>query len=108
MDSIKLKQHAIEIIKQLSTEKLEAAFNYLSYLQNEEILNTSQELKTDAEIRKSPRRETKVEEHKGKNSEDPLLALLGTLKCDEENISDRHDEIIGDALLAELRGNGYE
>ncbi len=108
MDSLKLKQHAIEIIKQLSTEKLEDAFDYLSYLHAKEISNVSHELKIDTEIRKSPRRSIKVEEHKSENSKDPLLALLGTLKCDEENISDRHDEIIGDALLAELRGNGYE
>lgn len=101
MDSINLQQQAIAIIKQLSKEKLEAAFNYLSYLQAKEILNTSHELKTDVEIRKSPRRGIKVEEHKCKNNEDPLLALLGTLKCDEENISDRHDEIIGDVLLAD-------
>ena len=108
MDSINLQQQAIAIIKQLSKEKLEAAFNYLSYLQDKEILNTSHELKTDAEIRKSPCRGTKVEVHKSENSEDSLLRLLGTLKFDEENISDRHDEIIGDVLLAELQGKTYE
>ena len=38
----------------------------------------------------------------------PLLALAGTLECDEENISDRHDELIGDGLLAELRRGADE
>lgn len=108
MDNIKLKEQAIKIIKQLPTEKLGDVIDYLSYLQNKEVLNASHELDTDLEGRKSSRTVTKVEEHKSKNSEDPLLLLLGTLKLDEENISDRHDELIGDVLLAELRGNGYE
>lgn len=108
MDDIKLKEQAIKIIKQLPTEKLGDAIDYLSYLQNKEILNASHELNTDIEGRKSSYTGTKVEEHKSKNSEDPLLGLLGTLKFDEENISDRHDELIEDVLLAELRGNSYE
>ena len=108
MDSNKLKQQAIAIINQLTAEKLAAVVDYLSIIQGKETLNASHELKTDAEIRKSPRRGPKVEVHKSENSEDSLLRLLGTLKFDEENISDRHDEIIGDVLLAELRGNGYE
>ena len=108
MDNIKLKQHAIEIIKQLPAEKLEDAIDYLSYLQDKEILNASHGLNIGVEERKSSHRGTKVEEHKSKNSEDPLLVLLGTLKFEEENISDRHDELIGDVLLAELRGNSYE
>ena len=36
---------------------------------------------------------------------DPLLALIGTLECDVTDISERHDDYIGDALIAELRGN---
>ena len=39
---------------------------------------------------------------------DPLLALIGTLECDVPNIGERHDEYIGDALIAELRGNDDE
>jgi hypothetical protein len=108
MDNIKLKEQAIKIIKQLPTEKLGDAIDYLSYLQNKEILNASHELNTVIEGRKSSHTGTKVEVHKSKNSEDPLLGLLGTLKFDEENISDRHDELIEDVLLAELRGNSYE
>jgi hypothetical protein len=34
---------------------------------------------------------------------DPLLALAGTLKCEVTDIGERHDDYIGDALLAELR-----
>ena len=30
--------------------------------------------------------------------------LAGTLECGEENISDRHDALIGDRVLAELWG----
>lgn len=108
MDNIKLKEQAIKIIKQLPAEKLEDAIDYLSYLQDKEILNASHGLNTDVEERKSSHRGTKVKEHKSKNSEDPLLLLLGTLKFDEENISDCHDELIGDVLLAELHGNSYE
>ena len=34
---------------------------------------------------------------------DPLLALAGTLTCDATNISEKHDEYIGQALLKEMR-----
>lgn len=34
---------------------------------------------------------------------DPLLALAGTLTSDVTNISERHDEYIGQALLEEMR-----
>ncbi len=39
---------------------------------------------------------------------DPLLALAGTLECDVTDIGERHDEYIGDALLAELWGDEDE
>ena len=39
---------------------------------------------------------------------DPLIALLGTLECDVTDIGERHDDYIGDALLAELWGNEDE
>ena len=39
---------------------------------------------------------------------DPLLALAGTLKCEVTDIGERHDDYIGDALLAELRGDKDE
>lgn len=39
---------------------------------------------------------------------DPLLALIGTLECDVPDIGERHDEYIGDALIAELRGEHDE
>ena len=34
-----------------------------------------------------------------------FLSLLGTLECDVTDIGERHDDYIGDALIAELRGN---
>ena len=39
---------------------------------------------------------------------DPLLALAGTLECEVTDIGERHDDYIGDALLAELRGDNDE
>ena len=39
---------------------------------------------------------------------DPLLALAGTLKSDVTDISERHDDYIRDALLAELWGDEDE
>ena len=39
-----------------------------------------------------------------KHATTSLLALAGTLECDVTDIGERHDDYIGDALLAELRG----
>lgn len=39
---------------------------------------------------------------------DPLLALAGTLQSDVTDISERHDDYIAAALLAELRGDEDE
>ena len=39
---------------------------------------------------------------------DPLIALLGTLECDVTDLSERHDDYIADALLAELWGDEDE
>lgn len=36
---------------------------------------------------------------------DPLIALVGTLESNVADIGKRHDDYIGDALLAELWGN---
>ena len=43
-----------------------------------------------------------------KITRDPLIALLGTLECDVTDIGERHDDYIGDALLAELWGDADE
>lgn len=40
--------------------------------------------------------------------EDPLLALAGTLACEVTDIGERHDDYIGDTLLAELREDNGE
>ena len=37
-----------------------------------------------------------------KDDPDPLIALVGTLECDVTDLGERHDEYIGDTLLAEL------
>ena len=39
---------------------------------------------------------------------DPLLALAGTLECEVADIGERHDDYIGDVLLAELRGDNHQ
>ena len=39
---------------------------------------------------------------------DPLLALAGTLQSDVSDVSERHDDYIAAALLAELRGDTDE
>ena len=92
MKNVELKQQAIAYIEQLSPEKLEAVFNYLVALRKSDLWTAE----GDSEKRESSDKAT------------PLLALAGTLECDEENISDRHDELIGDGLLAEFRGRADE
>jgi hypothetical protein len=37
---------------------------------------------------------------------DPLLQLAGTLECDVPDVSERHDDYIGQALYEEMRGGG--
>ena len=39
---------------------------------------------------------------------DPLIALGGTLECDVPDLGERHDDYIGDTLLAELWGDEDE
>ena len=82
MKNLTRKQQAIAYIEQLSPEKLEAALDYLADLSA-----------ADVKLRKS------------RKNADPLLALLGTLKFDVSDVSQRHDDYIADLLLAELRGN---
>ena len=48
-----LQQQAVELIKQLSTEKLKAGVDYLTYLQDKEAWEATQELASDPEIAKS-------------------------------------------------------
>ena len=49
-------------------------------------------------------REVPQDPELAKHATTPLLALAGTLECDVTDIGERHDDYIGDALLAELRG----
>ncbi len=92
MKNVELKQQAIAYIEQLPTEKLEAVLNYLVTLQNSNLWTA----------------EGASKKQKSLNKATPLLTLAGTLECAEENISDRHDELIGDELLAELSGHADE
>ena len=48
-----LQQQAVELIKQLSTEKLKSGINYLTYLQDKEGWEATHELASDPEIAKS-------------------------------------------------------
>ena len=48
-----LQQQAVELIKQLSTEKLKAGVDYLNYLKDKEAWTATQELTSDTQIAKS-------------------------------------------------------
>ena len=53
MQKVSLQQQAVELIKQLSTEKLKAVVDYLNYLQDKEAWEATHELSSDPEIAKS-------------------------------------------------------
>ena len=53
-------------------------------------------------------RETSADQSQETPRIDPLLALAGTLECVVTDIGERHDDYIGDVLLAELRGDNDE
>ena len=53
-------------------------------------------------------RETSTNQSQESPGTDPLLALAGTLECEVTDIGERHDDYIGDALLAELREDNDE
>jgi hypothetical protein len=54
------------------------------------------------------RPEIRVVKGAHEDNPDPLLALAGTLQSDVTDIGERHDDYIGDALLAELWGDEEE
>ena len=56
MQKVSLQQQAVELIEQLSTEKLKAVVDYLSYLQDKEAWEATQELMSNPEIAKSLKR----------------------------------------------------
>ena len=53
MRKIDLQQQAVELIKQLSMEKLKAGVDYLNYLQDKEAWEATHELASDPKIVKS-------------------------------------------------------
>ncbi|MCZ6679784.1 MAG: hypothetical protein O7E52_21340 [Candidatus Poribacteria bacterium] len=53
---VNLNQQAIELIQQLSPEKLKVAIDYLMYLQDKEAWETTYELASNPEIAESLRR----------------------------------------------------
>ena len=53
-------------------------------------------------------RETSADQSQETPGIDLLLALAGTLECEVTDIGERHDDYIGDALLAELRGDNHQ
>ena len=53
-------------------------------------------------------RQTKTDHAPETRGTDPLLRLAGTLKCEVTDIGERHDDYIGDTLIAELRGDNDE
>lgn len=60
------------------------------------------------QFKTSPRPKARVVKGTYEDDPDPLIALLGTLECDVTDIGERHDDYIGDALLAELWENEDE
>lgn len=64
--------------------------------------------KIKKELKDSARPKIRVVKGVYADHPDPLIALLGTLECDVTDIGERHDDYIGDALLAELWGNEDE
>ena len=56
MQKVPLQQQAVELIEQLSTEKLKAVIDYLNYLQDKEAWEATHELTSDPDIAKSLRR----------------------------------------------------
>ena len=60
------------------------------------------------QIRTYKRPEIRVVEGAHEDHPDPLIALAGTLQCDVTDISERHDDYIAAALLAELWGDADE
>ena len=62
MRKASLQQRAVELIEQLSTEKLKTVIDYLSYLQDKEAWEATHELASNPEIVKSlERSETDVQ-----------------------------------------------
>ncbi|MDE0088670.1 MAG: hypothetical protein OXU23_23315 [Candidatus Poribacteria bacterium] len=59
-------------------------------------------------LKNAVRPKTRVVKGPYEDHPDPLIALLGTLECDVTDIGERHDDYIGDALLAELWGDEDE
>ena len=53
MRKASLQQQAVELIEQLSTEKLKTVIDYLSYLQDKEAWEATHELASNPEIVKS-------------------------------------------------------
>ena len=56
MQKVSLQQQAVELIEQLSTEKLKAVIDYLNYLQDKEAWEATHELTSDPDIAKSLKR----------------------------------------------------
>ena len=53
-------------------------------------------------------RQAKPDQAQERQVTDPLLRLVGTLECEVTDIAERHDDYIGDALLAEIQGDNDE
>ena len=53
MRKASLQHQAVELIEQLSTEKLKAVIDHLNYLQDKEAWEATRELASDPEIAKS-------------------------------------------------------
>ena len=93
MRKIDLQQQAVELIKQLSTEKLKAGIDYLTYLQDKEAWEATHELASDPEIAKSLRTKS--------TDKNPIAQRI------IEAVEKSHDVTLGDAevLLQVIKEN---
>ena len=73
----------------------------------EQIKRQQTNLSADSALDEPSTDDGQVEETMSENP-DPLLALAGTLEYKATDLSERHDEYIGQTLLTEIQGNNDE
>jgi len=73
----------------------------------EQIKHRQTNLSAESALDKLPENDNQVEETIDEDP-DPLLALAGTLEYKATDLSEQHDEYIGQALLAKIQGNNDE
>ena len=73
----------------------------------EQIKRTQTNLSAESALDEIPENDNQAEGTMS-GDPDPLLALAGTLEHKATDLSERHDEYIGQTLLTEMQGNNDE